>query len=341
VPTVQDVAHRANVSTATVSHVLNGTRYVSPELIARVRHAVLDLDYHPNGIARSLKTQKTQLISLIISDITNPFFSCLVRGAERALSERGYGLLVCNTDENTAMESKYLGVSLQKGVDGIILVPTGKDNEGIQRLIRRDLPVVFADRIVPGVDADAVLSDNMVGAYQAVKHLIDWGHRRIGVIGGLERVTAVQERIAGYMQVLQEFGLKLNDDLIASGGSKMEGGYEACCKLLNLSTPPTAIFSTNNLMLRGALKAFKAHGIAYPHEVSIVGFDDFAGAALYNPSLTVVNQQADAIGFKAAELLMQQLKEGKRRNPTLQTRLATQLIVRESVASPMAKPGRG
>lgn len=339
-PTIQDVARHANVSTATVSHVLNGTRYVSPELIERVRHAVRELDYHPSGIARSLKTQKTQLISLIISDITNPFFSCLVRGAERALAERSYGLLICNTDENTAVESKYLEISLQKGVDGIILVPTGKDNEGIQRLIRRDYPFVFADRIVPGIDTDAVLSENKTGAYQAIKHLLDRGHRRIGVISGLESVTAVQERIAGCMQALREFDLKLDGNLIAYGGSKQEGGYEACCKLLSLSTPPTAIFSTNNLMLRGALKAFKVHDIAYPREISIIGFDDFTGAALYTPSLTVVTQQADAIGFKAAELLMQRLEEGERRTPTERIRLATRLIVRESVASPIVEPIR-
>ncbi|HBR09763.1 TPA: LacI family transcriptional regulator [Candidatus Acetothermia bacterium] len=257
------------------------------------------LNYRRNGIARSLKTQRTYTISLIVSDISNPFFSTLVRGVEDALAEEGYSLIICNTDENAEKERRYLNISLEKGVDGAILFPTGNKEEDIEQLIKKQHAFVFVDRITPGIAGDAVLSENIKGAYQAVKHLLEWDHRRIGIIMGLESISAIQERLKGYDQALRSFSLARDAELIVNGSSKTQEGYEACLKLLDIADPPTAIFSTNNLMSQGVLRALKEKGLSYPKDVSVVGFDDFEEAALYNPPLTVVSPKPYEMGFKA------------------------------------------
>lgn len=218
---------------------------------------------------------------------------------EDALAEEGYSLIICNTDENAEKERRYLNISLEKGVDGAILFPTGNKEEDIEQLIKKQHAFVFVDRITPGIAGDAVLSENIKGAYQAVKHLLEWDHRRIGIIMGLESISAIQERLKGYDQALRSFSLARDAELIVNGSSKTQEGYEACLKLLDIADPPTAIFSTNNLMSQGVLRALKEKGLSYPKDVSVVGFDDFEEAALYNPPLTVVSPKPYEMGFKA------------------------------------------
>jgi len=334
--TIRDVARRAGVAVSTASLALNGKPNVSPEVARRVRRAALELGYKPNAVARSLKTRRTQLISLVVADVTNPFFSAMARGAEEALSRRGYSLIICNTDEDAAKEAQLLDVCLHKKVDGVLLVPTGEQHAAIRALAEESRPLVLLDRLAPWMDADAVLSDNIGGAYAATQHLIETGHRRIGLIAGHVLVSAIRERVAGHVRALRDHGIRRNKELTVWAGHTSRGGYEACLELLKLEPPPTAIFSANNLMVRGAMIAVRELGLTWPDDVSLIGFDDFEEAELVTPPVTAVAQQPFQMGLRAGELLLDRLERGNSPTERRQLRLETSLVHRGSVATPHA-----
>lgn len=326
--TIRDVAKEAGVSIATVSHVINDTRYVSPELIARVKEAMERLNYHPNGIARSLKTQRTHTIGLIVSDISNPFFSSLVRGVEDAAAENGYSVIIANTDEDLAKERLYLKVLRERRIDGLIIAPTGKEVKDLKLLSEQGIPFIFVDRKIDNIEADAVLSENVEGAYQAVRYLIKRGHRRIGVVLGLKGVSTSEERFMGYKKALGEFKTPEEEELIVRGNFRVEGGVKACRKLLSLQNPPSAIFSLNNMMTIGVLKALRERGLRCPKDIEVVGFDDFEWADTFDFPLSTVVQQPYRMGYQGAQLLFTKIK-GERSGRHEEVRLATALKVRK------------
>ncbi len=260
--TINDVAEEAGVSVATVSHVINGTRYVSNELTERVEEAMEKLGYRPNAVARSLKTNKTQTIGLIASDLSNPFFSSLLRGVEDSALKEDYSLIVCNTDETLDKEKLYIDVLSGRKIDGLLIAPTGKSDENLRSLQKRNIPMVFIDRKAKGIEADAVLSDNVSGASEATRHLVDLGHKKIGIILGLMSVSTTRERLEGYKKVLGEEGLEYDPDLVKHGFSQVTGGAQAAEELLSLNSPPSAIFSTNNLMTIGAMQGLMNEGLS-------------------------------------------------------------------------------
>lgn len=328
--TIRDVAQRAGVSVATVSHVINGTRKVAPETAARVRRAMEELDYHPNAVARSLRTRKTQAIGVVVSDITNPFFATLVRGAEDAAIEAGYSLIVCNSDETPEKEDLYVRLLWRRRMDGLLIAPVRDGaSSAVQELARRQMPFVFIDRKAKGVEADAVLSDNVGGAYLATQHLIERGHKRIGIVLGIPGATTTEERLAGYRRALEEAGIPLAEDLVVWGGYRVAGGRRATAKLLSLSDPPTAIFSTNNLMTVGVLKELFHRKVRIPKDVAVVGFDDLEWAEMANPPLTTVAQQPYEIGHRALALLLEQLS-GECESPAREVRIPVVLKLRGS-----------
>ncbi|HAF70764.1 MAG: Transcriptional regulator [Acetothermia bacterium 64_32] len=327
--TIRDVAARAGVSVATVSYVINGTKPVAPETAARVRRAMEELDYHPDASAQSLRTRTTHVIGVVVSDIANPFFATLVRGAEDCARQHGYSLLICNTGEDLENERIYLSLLSRRRVDGLLLAPTGKNDELIGRLIDRGMNIVFIDRTPPHLQAPAVLSQNEAGAYQATCHLIERGHRRIGIVLGLPDVSTTAERLRGYRRALAHYGLELDEDLLVYGRSQVAGAREACLALLSRPNPPTAIFATNNLMTIGAMQAIRKLSLRCPGEVSVVGFDDFEWAEAFDPPLTTVAQDPYGIGQQAVGLLLG-LLSGDRKPE--QVRLPVELRVRGSVA---------
>jgi len=328
--TIRDVAQRAGVSVATVSHVINGTRKVAPETAARVRRAMEELDYHPNAVARSLRTRKTQAIGVVVSDITNPFFATLVRGAEDAAIEAGYSLIVCNSDETPEKEDLYVRLLWRRRMDGLLIAPVRDGaSSAVQELARRQMPFVFIDRKAKGVEADAVLSDNVGGAYLATQHLIERGHKRIGIVLGIPGATTTEERLAGYRRALEEAGVPLAEDLVVWGGYRVAGGRRATAKLLSLSDPPTAIFSTNNLMTVGVLKELFHRKVRIPKDVAVVGFDDLEWAEMANPPLTTVAQQPYEIGHRALALLLEQLSR-ECESPAREVRIPVVLKLRDS-----------
>lgn len=330
--TLADVARAAGVSLATVSHVINETRFVSDGTKQRVLQAIEDLHYEVNSVAQSLKRNRTQVIGLIISDITNPYFTSLVRGVEDVAQRAGFSVILCNTDEDPEKELRNLQVLRRKRVDGVLMAPTGVRHDYLNRLIESSFPIVCFDRVLPDVPCDSVLLDNVSGAFQAVRHLIGLGHRRIGIITGLGRVGTSSDRLTGYRRALKDSGIAEEPALVREGNFRLDGGYAQALELLALPNPPTAIFSTNNLMTLGALAALQSRGIRVPQDVAVVGFDDFEWAVILQPRLTTVAQPTYEIGKTATELLIERVEHRTADEPR-RIILQPQLVIRESCGS--------
>jgi len=330
VATIKDVAARAKVSSATVSHVINGTRKVAPATIQRVQQAMKELDYHPNAVAQSLRTQKTNVIGAVVSDITNPFFATLIRGAEDAAIEAGYSLIVCNSDESLEKEDRYVRLLKRRQIDGLIISPVGDGSHSVvHELPKWKVPFVFVDRRVEDIEADAVLSDNVDGAYKATRHLIERGHRRIGLILGIKGATTTEERLAGYRKALDEAGIPFTEELVTYGGYRIEGGQRAAERFLSLSETPTAIFSTNNLMTIGVLQELFRSQVAIPEQMAVVSFDDLNLGELFQPPLTSVTQDPYGIGRTAMGVLLERF-DGDKEGTFKEVRVPVTLRVRRS-----------
>jgi LacI family transcriptional regulator len=336
--TIRDVARHAGVSIATVSATINGTANVSPALQERVRLAIAAVSYHPDGIARSLKKRATQTLGLIISDITNPFFTALVRGIEDAANARGHAVILCNTDERLEKERAYLALLRSRRVDGVIMAPAGAVEDYQRFTLDAQTPVVFIDRRIPTVPADAVVVDNVAGARQAIGHLLALGHRRIGAITGLPQISTTLERIQGYRDALARGGISVDPALLREGHSRLVGGCEAGRALLGLALRPTAIFATNNLMAIGLMQALAERGLRCPGDVSVACFDDFEWASVFRPRLTTVAQPTYEMGAKAVELLFARLDGSSPLGPR-EIVLSPALVVRDSCAAP-SEPSR-
>jgi LacI family transcriptional regulator len=329
--TVRDVARRAGVSTSTVSHVLNQTRFVSDDLRDRVLAAMHELEYHPNAAARMLSLKRSHALGLIVSDIRNPFFASITRGVEDVAQEHGYTVVLCNSDEDLARETACLKTLQSRQVDGVLLASAGVADEHVTRLLHAGYPIVLVDRDLPDLGAPAVLLDNEGAAYSAVRHLLERGHRRIGMISGRGSISTTTERVAGYQRALREAGIDLDGQLVISGESTSEGGAAATHALLDTVPPPTAIFSGNNLMSIGALHAIASRNLTVPDDVALVGFDDFPfpWSDAFRPHLTTVAQPTYELGRRAAETLVQIL-DGSTRQPAQRTVLEGKLVIRES-----------
>ncbi|MGK5508603.1 LacI family DNA-binding transcriptional regulator [Brevibacillus formosus] len=336
---IKTVAEYAGVSIATVSNVVHGKKIVKASTREKVLKAIHDLNYTPNAIAQSLKARKTNTIGVVISDISNPFFSTIIRGIEDASKESGYNVILCNTDEDYIKENEYLEVLKRKQIDGIILSATGR-NENLKKLKKLQIPVVYIDRIPEEIDGPLVTSDNEKISYEATQHLIAQGFRKIGIIIGSKIISTTKERLNGYIKCLQEHGIPIHEEYIAVGDSRITGGKKAMEALYKLEDRPEAVFVTNSLMTLGALDYLKSENIRYSNDVSIIGYQDQDWEAdwtlITNPAITVVKQPTYQIGWKAAHQLLKHITEGEE----LQSKryeLPCKLIIRESTQNPRAK----
>src|SRR5689334_3987169 len=269
-PNIQDVAKQAGVSIATVSRVLNGSARVSADVKQRVQATMEALAYQPNPAARSLRSNRSRIIGLLISDIQNPFFTGLIRGAEDEALRHEYSLILCNSSESPQREQQYLDVLYAERVAGLIVVPTSEQlSEEIRKRFReRGIPVVAVDRRVKDRYIDAVLVDNVWGAREAVAHLIANGYRRIGAVTGPQSVTTGRERLEGYRLALQDAGIPLDPALERVGSFKIDSGQELTEQLLDLDPPVEALFVANNLMTMGALNAIHERKLRVPDDVA-------------------------------------------------------------------------
>jgi LacI family transcriptional regulator len=327
-PNISDVARLADVSKSTVSHVLNGTRFVEESTRRRVLDAVVRLDYRPSLAARSLTTKRTGTIGMVISDASNLFFSDMLRGVEDVLHAARYSLTVCNTDEVLEREAHYLDLLLEHQVDGIIAAATSQHWAALQEAAVQHTPIVFVDRHFPNLNGPYVGADNEGGAYLGMRHLIERGYQAIGILAGFQRLSTMRERLAGAERALREANMTRPDEWVVPSPLTIEAAQQAMRQLLSLPARPRAVFVSNNLLMLGALLALKELGLRCPADVALVGFDDHPWAAVSDPPLTVVRQPSRQLGSKAAEILCA-LIDGQHPEET-SLELACELVIRQS-----------
>lgn len=329
-PSMQDIAEAADVSIATVSRVLNKSSRVRQETANRVLEVANKLNYRPDRVARRMRVKSSDslIIGLILTDIGNPFFSELSRGVEDVAYNNKHAILTCNTDEDPEKEKFYIDSMLSEKVSGMIIAPTKGNKEFLSQLKSNNYPIVCVDRYPNGLNIDTVTIDNEQGAYQAVKRLVDLGHKRIGIINGIKGVSTTKERYGGYKKALKEAGIAISNDLVIFENYKESGGRNAIRKFLSLDDSPTAIFSTNNLMTLGCYEEMYEQNIQIPEDIAIIGFDDMPWAVALNPPLTAVRQPSYELGQSAAELLLKRLNSTN--GNTMHLVLDPKLVVRKS-----------
>lgn len=322
-----DVARRAGVSVATVSHVLNGTRPVRPDTRRAVLEAIDELGYTPNTLARSLVTARTRSIGLAVSAISNPYFTEILQGVEAGALAHGYSLLIADPHDDPAHERTVVQLLHERRVDGVIVAPSAEPAALVEYLARHEVPAVFLDRLI-GDGHDQVCAESACHVEELVLHLADLGHTRIGLVAGLPGLSTTVERIAGYRAGLGRRGLPYRAGLLADGHSEARGAQEATHRLLATPEPPTAIITANNAMTIGALRALREAGRRVPDDLALVCFDDFSWADVFSPGLTAISQPSREIGSTAVRLLLDRLENPAR--PPRTVRLPCTFVHRTS-----------
>ncbi len=334
--TMKDVARLAGVSTSTVSHVINKNRFVSDAIADKVNAAVEQLNYAPSALARSLKLNQTRTIGMLLTASSNPFYAEVVRGVERSCYERGYSLILCNTDGDAERMNRSLETLLQKRVDGLLLMCTENHRPSKDAISRYpSLPIVMMDWS-PFDGANDVIQDNaLLGGEMATEYLIRQGYRKIACITGPLDKTTAQERLNGYRQAMNNAGLVIPSGYEVSGDFEFEGGVPAMEKLLSLPEPPHAVFAGNDAMAVGAYQALYQRGLRVPDDVAVIGYDDIQLAQYMMPPLTTIHQPKDSLGELAVDALLHRLQDPQAEPQILV--LTPELVVRQSVGSFVAK----
>jgi LacI family transcriptional regulator len=339
--TVREVAFRAGVSAMTVSRVINDRAGVGAETRQRVQKAISELDYNPNRIARSLISNKTNTVGLIVPDVSNPFFAPLLKGAEMAARRAGYRLLVCNSEGDLRLEREYVEDLVSHRVEGLLIAPANDHSKASLRpLLDAGFPLALVDRAIPGLDCDLVQSDNTAGARRLTEHLINIGHRRIAHVTESDDVSTGRERLLGYREALESAGIPFEQDLLFRTTVDRIGGYRATQEMLSLDRLPTAIFTVNNMTAVGAVQALRERGMTVPKDICLVCFDEIEHLAVLSPFLTVIDQPAETFGRLGTELLLERIS-GSATERSRRVVLPTNLIVRESCGKHSGVPSRG
>jgi LacI family transcriptional regulator len=334
--TMNDVARVAEVSIATVSHVINGTRFVSPERVDRVHAAMRELDYTPDATARSLRMGRTNTIGVVLPDNTNPFFAELARWIEEAGFDAGYTTILGNSGERPDRERQYVTTLLSKRVDGLILAPWRKPTAAMAKVLRKaPIPIVVIDREDVLSSADSVRYDDQGGGRQAGEHLLELGHTRIAAIAGPPDPGHEPDRFEGFRGALADAGVELPERAVVRSDYHFAGGRAATAELLSREVSFSALFAANDLMAAGAIRELTGHGLSVPGDVSVIGFDDAPLAEMTSPALTTVRQPVQEMGDKAVSLLLARVT-GAAAGAGGRHVLPTSLVVRESTAPPGA-----
>ncbi len=330
IPTIHDVARLAGVSTTTVSHIINGTRYVSDELKERVDKAIADLGYRPNSLARGLRRGESKTIGLIVPDNSNPFFAEILRSIESIGYSNGYAVILCNSDGDIEKEVAYTDLLVAKQVDGIVFITTNNSYEHLQQITAAGIPIIVIDRDIPLKGTDVLLVDNFQGGYDATRYLISLGHRRIACITGPSRLTPSADRVNGYKKALNEVAIAEIPGYIVAGDFQFQGGENGVEQLLSLDPRPTAIFACNDMMALGAMRGLRKANLAIPRDISVIGFDDIALTSVVSPALSSVAQPIQRISELAFDLLIHRIQKKDTEFEDKRIVLPTQLVIRDS-----------
>jgi len=334
--TIQDVASRAGVAAITVSRALNNSGYVSAQVRARVEAAAAELHYVPNSLARSLRSNRTHVLALLLADVGNPFWMTVARGVEDVANQQGFSVILCNTDEKAAKQEEYIDVLLRKRVDGFLLVPTTTVTASVQMIQKQQTPLVILDRNIPALQVDTVRGDTYGGAYRLAEHLLALHHRRIAILTGPAYASTAVERVAGVVDALRTQGFTLAAEQIIFGEFTLDSGYRMAQQLFALASTgvidePTAIVTCNNSIAIGLSQYLREAGLRVPHDLSVVTFDDLPVSWGNDPFLTVAVQPAYEMGRCATELLLRRI-EAKTAFPPQHVALPVEIMVRHSTA---------
>lgn len=306
--TIKDVAQLAGVSISTVSKYINGGN-VRPENIKPIRDAIAQLDYRVNPFARSLKTQRSPSIGVLLPDMTAPFYGAVLIALDRVLREHGYHTLISCYGSDHGLERDNLRFLMTNGIDGLIYFPEDLSSEEYYELTANfSVPMVQVDRKITGLPTDTVLVDNTDAVQEAVSHLIGRGHRRIAAIIGPKSVSTAKERLVGYLRALSDSGVLYDDALVISGRNDFATGYRGLDKLMQLPDRPTAVMTANHDITVGCITAARERGIALGEELEVFGFDCLDICSMLRPPVPVIHQPEQEIGQTAARYLIERLE---------------------------------
>ncbi len=328
--TMKDIARLAGVSTSTVSHVINKSRFVSDEIAERVNNAAQQLNYAPSALARSLKMNRTKTIGMLVTTSTNPFFGEVVKGVERSCYHQGYNLILCNTEGDNQRMKASINTLLQKRVDGLLLMCSTLEGERLDVFDRYpDIPIVVMDWGPILFASDKIQDNSLQGGYMAAKHLIECGHKEIGCITGPLIRHQAQMRYEGYKRALAEAGIAINPDWIVESEFECEGGYQAFEKHYQRGKLPSALCVSNDMMAMGVIQAASQRGLRVPDDLSLIGYDDVHIAKFMTPALTTIHQPKYRLGKAAVDTLLYRLENPDTTAQVVQ--LEPTLVVRNSV----------
>jgi LacI family transcriptional regulator len=326
---IRDVAKRAGVAPITVSRCINNSGYCSAEVRARIELAIAELGFVPNRLASGLRSKRTHTLALVLTDITNPFFTTIARGVEDTASEAGYTVIFCNSDESVAKEQMYLQMLLEKRVDGVLLVPAVSGIDSVNLVKKQGTPIVVIDRRLPDLQTDVVRCDSESGAYNLTRLLLSLGHREIVILTGPLGVSTAEDRLNGFRRALKEAGLPQDKEKEFYGAFTQQSGYEMAQQAMQKNNRITAVFAANNFITFGTIKAFREMKVRVPEDVAVVGFDDLPTALVTFPFLTVAAQPAYEMGKKAMEILLGRLND-ELAEPYQEVILPAEIVVRQS-----------
>lgn len=330
--TIKDVAKQAGVSTTTVSHVINKTRFVAEDTTKAVWEAIKTLNYSPSAVARSLKINTTKSIGMIITTSESPFFAEIVLAVEEFCYSKGYSLFLCNTQNKPEKIQNHLDMLTKKRVDGILVMCSEYSGNSFEIFENTNIPMVIMDWGMSDARADVILDHSFDGGYLATQHLIDNGHTDIAVItGNLEKEIA-RKRFEGVNKALADAGLSIPEQWIQEGDFEPEGGYECMNNLLKTSAKlPTAVFCFNDVMALGAISAITEKGLNVPQDISVIGYDNVHSSRFYAPPLTTIHQSKSRLGAAALELLLERIENNEKAKEPKVLEFFPELVKRKSV----------
>lgn len=329
---IKDVASEAGVSTATVSHVINKTKYVSDETREKVLQAIEKFNFYPNAHARMLAMGRSNIIGLLVSDISNPFFPELVKSIETAVFEHGYNLMLFNTNYDAQRAADYVRRLIQMRVAGVALMTAELDPVLIDELMKKEVRVVFNDLGIVSEHMSNIILDYAVGIEEAVRHLVSLGHKNIAHISGASRIRSGMIRREAFLDAIKKYLPGEPAPLIVEGDFRFDSGRAAAIEILNSKKIPTAVIAANDMMTLGAMQEFKEAGMKIPQDISLIGFDDIAFSSLSEPALTTVYSPRVEMGRRAVEALITTIENPKQ--PGVEICIPTYLIKRNSTAPP-------